>query len=40
MNEEDLGDAAKWMTGGMKLIAGYFNGRPIGIQLLMPWSMK
>jgi elongation factor P len=33
MNEEDLGDAAKWMTGGMKLIAEYFNGRPIGIQL-------
>jgi len=33
MNEEDLGDAAKWMTSGMKLIAEYFNGRPIGIQL-------
>ncbi|HSE44845.1 MAG TPA: elongation factor P [Gemmatimonadales bacterium] len=33
MNEEDLGEAAKWMTGGMKLIAEYFNGRPIGIQL-------
>jgi len=33
MNEDDLGDAAKWMTGGMKLIAEYFNGRPIGIQL-------
>ena len=33
MNEDDLGDAAKWMTNGMKLIAEYFNGRPIGIQL-------
>ena len=33
MNEDDLGDAAKWMTSGMKLIAEYFNGRPIGIQL-------
>jgi elongation factor P len=33
MSGDDLGDAAKWMTGGMKMIAEFFNGRPIGIQL-------
>jgi elongation factor P len=33
MSEEDLGDAAQWMTGGMKMMAEFFNGRPIGIQL-------
>jgi elongation factor P len=31
--EEDLGDAAKWMTSGMKIMAEFFEGRPIGIQL-------
>ena len=33
MTEDDLGDAAKWVTPGMKIMAEYFNGRPIGIQL-------
>ncbi len=33
MSEEDLGEAARWVTPGMKLMAEFFNGRPIGIQL-------
>jgi len=33
LDGETLGDAAKWMTPGMKLQAEFFNGRPIGIQL-------
>jgi elongation factor P len=33
MNGDDLGDAAKWVAPGMKLMAEFFNGRPIGIQL-------
>jgi elongation factor P len=33
MTEDDLGDAAKWVAPGMKIMAEYFNGRPIGIQL-------
>jgi elongation factor P len=32
--EEDLlGAAAKWMTEGMRIIAEFYEGRPIGIQL-------
>jgi elongation factor P len=30
---DDLADSVQWMSGGMKLIAEFFNGRPIGIQL-------
>jgi elongation factor P len=33
LDAETLGDAAKWMSPGMKLQAEFFNGRPIGIQL-------
>jgi elongation factor P len=33
MSEEDLGDAHKWVAPGMKIVAEFFNGRPIGIQL-------
>ena len=33
MNAEDLGDAARWMTGGMKLQAEFYEGRAIGITL-------
>ncbi len=33
MEEEALGDNAPWMQPGMKIIAEYYNGRPIGIQL-------
>ena len=33
MDEETLGDNAPWMQAGMKIIAEYYNGRPIGIQL-------
>ena len=33
MSEEDLGDAAPWVAPGMKIVAEYFNGRPIVIQL-------
>jgi elongation factor P len=33
MSEEDLGEAAKWVAPNMKIMAEFFNGRPIGIQL-------
>ncbi len=33
MDEEALGDNAPWMQPGMKIVAEYYNGRPIGIQL-------
>jgi elongation factor P len=33
MDEETLGDAAPWMQSGLKILAEYYNGRPIGIQL-------
>jgi elongation factor P len=33
MDEETLGDAAQWMQPGMRIMAEYYSGRPIGIQL-------
>src|SRR5215218_7058550 len=33
MDDEALGDAAQWMQPGLKIIAEYYNGRAIGIQL-------
>ena len=33
VEEEDLGDNAKWMTDGMRIIAEFYEGRPIGIQM-------
>jgi elongation factor P len=33
LDEEALGDAAPWMQSGLKILAEYYNGRPIGIQL-------
>lgn len=33
MDEEALGDNAQWLQPGMKIIAEYYEGRPIGIQL-------
>ncbi len=30
---EALGDDAKWMSEGMKIVAEFFEGRPIGIEL-------
>jgi elongation factor P len=33
MDEEMLGDNAQWMQPGMKLVAEYYNGKPIGIDL-------
>ena len=33
IEEETLGDAAKWMTEGMRIITEFYEGRPIGIQL-------
>ena len=33
MDEETLGDNAQWMQPSMKIIAEYYNGRPIGIEL-------
>ena len=33
MDDEMLGDNAQWMQPGMKIIAEYYNGRPIGIEL-------
>jgi elongation factor P len=33
LDEESLGDSAPWMQSGLKILAEYYNGRPIGIQL-------
>jgi elongation factor P len=33
MDEEMLGDNAQWMQAGMRIMAEYYEGRPIGIQL-------
>jgi elongation factor P len=33
VDEEDLGENAKWMTEGMRIMAEFFEGRPIGIQM-------
>lgn len=33
MDTEALGDNAQWMQPGMKILAEYYEGRPIGIQL-------
>jgi elongation factor P len=33
VEEEDLGENAKWMTEGMKIVAEFYEGRPIGIQM-------
>ena len=33
VEEEDLGDSAKWMGEGMRIIAEFYEGRPIGVQL-------
>lgn len=33
LDEETLGDSAPWMQPGMKILAEYYNGRPIGIEL-------
>ncbi len=33
IEEDTLGEAAKWMTEGMRILAEFYEGRPIGIQL-------
>jgi len=33
MDDEMLGDNAQWMQPGMKIVAEYYDGRPIGIEL-------
>jgi elongation factor P len=33
MDDEMLGDNAQWMQAGMKILAEYYDGRPIGIEL-------
>ena len=33
MDEEMLGDNAQWMQPGMKILAEYYDGKPIGIEL-------
>ena len=38
LDGEALGDNAQWMQPGMKILAEYYNGRPIGIQLVAPSS--
>jgi len=38
LNEDDLGDAAQWLTPGLKLQAEFYEGAPIGIDL--PPSME
>src|SRR5688500_3711558 len=38
LSEEELGDAAPWLTPGLKIQAEFFEGAPIGIDL--PPSME
>jgi elongation factor P len=38
LSEDDLGDAAQWLTPGMKIQAEFYDGSPIGIDL--PPSME
>ena len=38
LSEEELGDAAPWLTPGMKIQAEFYEGSPIGIDL--PPSME
>jgi elongation factor P len=38
LSEEELGDAAPWLTPGMKIQAEFYDGAPIGIDL--PPSME
>ena len=38
LSEEELGDAAPWLTPGMKIQAEFYDGSPIGIDL--PASME
>ena len=38
LSEEELGDAAQWLTPGLKLQAEFYEGAPIGIDL--PPSME
>jgi elongation factor P len=33
MDEETLGDNAQWMQPGMRIMAEYYDGRPVGIKL-------
>jgi elongation factor P len=33
MDEESLGDASPWMQPGLKILAEFYNQKPIGIQL-------
>lgn len=33
LDAESLGDAAPWVQPGMKILAEYYDGKPIGIQL-------
>ena len=33
MDDEMLGDSAQWMMPGMRIMAEYYDGKPIGIQL-------
>jgi elongation factor P len=33
VRDEDLGDTAKWISEGMRIVAEFFEGRPIGVQL-------
>jgi elongation factor P len=33
MDAEALGDHAQWMTDGMQVVAEYFDGRPISVEL-------
>jgi elongation factor P len=38
LSEDELGDAAQWLTPGMKIQAEFYDGSPIGIDL--PPSME
>jgi elongation factor P len=40
MDSETLGDDAKWMQPGMRIVAEYYDGRAIGIQLPQYLSLE
>lgn len=33
VREDDLGENAKWISEGMRIVAEFYEGRPIGVQL-------
>ena len=39
LSEDELGDAAPWLTPGLKIQAEFYEGAPIGIDFLRQWNL-